>query len=632
MTPAAAPELEKTATIALVGAPNSGKTTLFNGITGLRQKVANYPGVTVEKKEGWLNSGGRLLRLLDLPGIYSLEAQTPEELVACSILSPGSSYERRPDALLVVLDGSALERSLALFASLTALGLPMACVLTMSDEIKARGGRLDEGALAEALGVPVAAVVGHRGIGLEGVLRMVDGWKRWPVAAALEQPPSAERRYGWAIGVLARSFGGRMSEDSLTRRIDRWVLHPLAGPALFLLVMGLFFQSIFSWAQPLMEALSSAVDAAGVMAAALLPAGIWRGAVVDGLIRGVGSVVVFLPQIMILFFLLFLLEDVGYMPRAAFLMDRIMGWAGLQGRCFVALLSSYACAVPGIMATRSIPSPQDRLATILVAPFMTCSARLPVYALLIGAFVPDRPVLGPMRSQGVALLSLYLIGSASAFAAAWLLRSKLLIGDATPFYIELPPYRFPSLKSVSLAMLDRAKLFLRRAGTMILAASLGVWFLLHFPRPPQMDSLSPDARMQHSLAGRIGKALEPVFAPLGFDWRINVTVLGSLVAREMAVSTLAQIYAVEVEQGDAPLRRVLREGRGPDGRALMTPATALALLAFFIYALQCTSTLAVIRRETNGWRWPAFAFAYMLACAWIAGSIAYRVGAAMGWS
>lgn len=637
MTPVVA-ETER-GVIALVGTPNSGKTTLFNALTGLRQKVANYPGVTVEKKEGWMETAAGALRVVDLPGLYGIDAHTPEELVAEDLLRGRGRFDQRPSAFFVVVDGSALERSLALLRSILDLGLPTAVVLTMADEIKARGGRLDLAALSRELGVPVAAVVGHRGIGIDQVRRLAAEWRSWPRPAGSGRELTPAERYAWSGAIVKRALGADLREDTFTRRIDRWVLHPFAGPLLFLGVMTLFFQSIFTWAKPLMDLLGGLIEGLGGLAARVLPPGLAQDLVVNGVIGGVGAVVAFLPQITILFFLLFLLEDIGYLARAAFLMDRVMGYAGLQGRCFVALLSSYACAVPGILATRGIPSPQDRLATMLVAPFMTCSARLPVYALLIGAFVPDRPVLGPLRGPGLALLALYLVGSFSALAAAWLFRRTMLAGDITPFYIELPPYRFPTFRSIFVAMLDRARLFVRRAGTVILWVSVLTWALLNVPRLPEgsFDAGAPaatraDAQMRHSLAGRLGLLVEPIFRPLGFDWRINVALMGSFVAREVAVSTLAQIYAVADDGEDAAgLKRVLQEGKDPStGRPLMPAASALAMLAFFVYALQCASTLAVMRRETNGWKWPAFAFGYMFACAWLAGALTHWAAKAAG--
>jgi ferrous iron transport protein B len=398
--------------------------------------------------------------------------------------------------------------------------------------------------------------------------------------------------------------------------------------------MSFFFQSIFSWAKPAMDGLTALCSSVGQWAGTWIPEGILRNLVVNGLFKGVGSVIAFLPQILILFFLLFLLEDIGYMARAAFLMDRLMGWAGLQGRSFIALISSYACAVPGIMATRTIPSEKDRLATMLSAPFMTCSARLPVYALLIGAFIPDKPIFGPLRLQGIVLLGLYLVGSVSALIAAWVLRSTMLRGELTPFYLELPPYRFPALKSVCLAMLDRGRIFLRRAGTIILGASLAICLLLSFPTATSDTGTSPaqaaSRQMEYSIAGRVGHLVEPIFRPIGFDWRVDVALLGSLVAREIVVSTLAQIYAVDTATGGS-LQQTLRSGTDPrTHEPLMTLPTALSLLAFFVYALQCLSTLAILRRETNGWKWPSFAFGYMFACAWIASFVVFHVARAFG--
>lgn len=611
--------------IALVGPPNSGKTTLFNALTGLRQKVANYPGVTVEKKEGRLKRHAGGPTIIDLPGLYSLNAHTPDEKVTREILLGESNHTPRPSAMVIVLDGSMVERSLALASSLLALGIPCAVVLTMFDEIKARGGSIDPKRLSEELGVPVIPIVGHRGIGLSELRHQIGRFDRWPTPPA-PRLNGARSRFEWAKAVLGRSLHTPLREDAFTAKIDRVVLHPVAGPVIFLAVMALFFQSIFTWAQPAMDLIGEACTAAGTRVGGFLPDGFLKGLVVNGVFEGVGSVISFLPQIMILFFLLFLLEDVGYMARAAFLMDRIMGWSGLQGRSFIALVSSYACAVPGIMAARTIPSPKDRLATILVAPFMTCSARLPVYALLIGAFIPATPVVGPINLQGLTLLGLYLLGSVSALIAARIFKSSLLQGDIIPFYMELPPYRFPSLKSVGLAMLDRAKIFLKRAGRIILGVSLLVYLSMSISAPSLTETPRPAATLEESVAGRIGKALEPVFAPLGFDWRINIGLLSSLVAREVVVSTLSQIYAVET---DAPLEQALVNGVDKkSGRPLMTVPAAISLMVFFVYALQCLSTIAVIRRETNSWRWPAFAFAYMFACAYAGAWLAYRAALA----
>ncbi|HAH05813.1 MAG TPA: ferrous iron transporter B [Elusimicrobia bacterium] len=612
--------------IAFVGTPNCGKTTLFNALTGLRQKVGNFPGVTVEKKAGRILGSESLLWALDLPGLYGLSSGTPEEEVSQDILSGGRRFGRRPEAVLVILDGSALERSLSLLASVASLGLPTAAALTMFDEIKARGGRLDCAALSRETGVPIAPVVGHRGVGVDDLNRLILDWKSWPVPA--KPAADAAARFAWAERVLSACRFEGLQEDSLSRRIDRWALHPVLGPLIFLLVMAFFFQAIFSWARPAMEALSALVTGAGQALSGFLPEGWMRGLLIDGVVNGAGAVVAFLPQIMILFFLLLLLEDIGYLARGAFVMDRLMGWAGLQGRCFVTLISCYACAVPGILSARGIASPQDRLATIVAAPFITCSARLPVYTMLIAILVPDAPVLGPLRTQGLALLALYLLGGLSALFTAWLLRSSLLRGSLSPFCVELPPYRFPTWGSVASAMWVRAKLFLKNAGTVILGVSILLWALMYFPRPAR--ELTRAQGVEQSWAGRLGKAMEPAFAPLGFDWRINVALLGSFAAREVLVSTLAQIYAVESEDHGPALLEVLRGGE--EGRPLLPPAAALSLLVFFVYALQCVSTLVVMRQETGSWRWPAFAFVFSFVWAWGAAWAAYRLALFWGWS
>ena len=614
-------------TVALVGTPNCGKTTLFNALTGLRQKTANYPGVTVEKKEGLLKRGDGT-SLIDLPGIYNLNARTQDEIVSRDVLLGRSSHTRRPAAVLLILDGSTLEHSLALAASLLPLNLPMVAAVTMFDEIKARGGSLDLNALSRELGLPIIPVIGHRGIGLDALRAQLGSWRSWPAPTGPQDIADPASRYSWAQEILGRCLRVPLREDALTRRIDKVVLHPVAGPLIFLAVMTVFFQSIFTWARPAMDLMTGLCRALGVLLGPLIPNEILRSLVVDGLLNGVGSVVAFLPQILILFFFLFLLEDIGYMARAAFLMDRLMGWVGLQGRSFIALISSYACAVPAIMATRVIPSPQDRLATILVAPFVTCSARLPVYALFIAAFIPDQRVLGPLRLPGLVLFALYLLGGLSALGAAWLLRSSLLKGHIAPFFMELPPYRFPTLRGILLAMLERARIFLKRAGTIILGVSLIVWALLAFPRSPAGSAADPAAQIRRSWAGRMGQAMEPVFRPLGFDWRINVGILSSLPARETMVATLGQIYAAQSGQEDVALSKRLREPGG--GQAPLGLPVALSVLAFFVYALQCFSTLAIMRRETNSWLPPLMAFCAMLACAYAASFITYRTALAFG--
>jgi ferrous iron transport protein B len=502
----------------------------------------------------------------------------------------------------------------------------------MTDELRARGGELDLPRLERALGIPVCGVVGHRGLGLDALRRLLAEPERWSRPPLLPPEPAAERA-AWAASVLAHVVRRRPGASRATDAIDRVVLHPVAGTLLFAVVMVTFFQLIFAWAQPLMNAIDAGVGEAARLARAALPAGLLADFAADGLIAGVGSVVIFLPQIVLLFALLYLLEDLGYMARAAFVIDRLMGRVGLEGRAFVSLLSAYACAVPGIMATRTIAAPRNRLATILVAPLMTCSARLPVYALLIGAFVPARDVIGPLGLQGLVLLGLYLTGGVAALCVAAVLKRTLLRGEGLPFYMELPSYRVPPLRLLASQVWGSASAFLRRAGTIILAVSVVLWALLSFPRAEVPPGLDPGAaaryRLERSFAGRVGQALEPAIAPLGFDWKIGVGLVASLAAREVIVSTLAQIYAASDEE--TGLRDAIRADVDPrTGRRVFTGATVASLLVFFVFALQCMSTLAVMRRETNSWRWPAFAFTYLLALAWCASFATWHAAAALG--
>jgi ferrous iron transport protein B len=616
--------------LGLVGSPNSGKTTLFNALTGLRAKVGNYPGVTVERREGELEIEGRRVQVIDLPGTYSLTPISPDEAVVGRVIA--GELGPAPDGLVLVADACTLERSLLMIGQVLRRGVPCCLVLTMTDELHARGGRLDLARLERALGIPVRGVVGHRGLGLAALRPLLAHPERWSRPHLLP-PESAQERAGWAASVLASALTQRPGPSRASEAIDRIVLHPLAGTLLFAAVMVVFFQLIFAWALPAMDAIDAAVGWAERTVHASLPPGLLADFLADALIAGVGSVIVFLPQIVLLFTLLYLLEDIGYMARAAFLIDRVMGRIGLEGRCFVSLLSSYACAVPGIMATRTIPSPRHRLLTILVAPLMTCSARLPVYALLIGAFVPAVAVLGPLRLQGLVLLALYLLGALSALAAAALLGRTLIRGGSMPFYMELPPYRWPTAKLIATQVWGSARAFLRRAGTVILTVSVLLWCLLSFPRTPApAGATDAEARryaLEHSLAGSAGHALEPVLAPLGFDWKIGVGLLASLAAREVIVATLAQIYAASDDA--TSLREALRHDADPEtGRPIYTPATVASLLVFFVFALQCMSTIAVMKRETNSWRWPAFAFGYLLALAYLASFATHRVVMALG--
>jgi ferrous iron transport protein B len=618
--------------LGLIGSPNSGKTTLFNALTGLRARVANYPGVTVERREGTVSLGARTAVVVDLPGIYSLDPLSPDEEVVDRVLA--GELAPRPDALVLVADACSLERSLLVVAQALRRGLPTCLVLTMTDELRARGGELDLPHLERALGIPVRGVVGHRGLGIAALRQLLaepEHWSRPPIPP----PETAAERAAWAESILAHVVRRRPGASRTTDAIDRIVLHPVAGSLLFAVVMVTFFQLIFAWAQPAMHAIEAGVGESARFLRGALPAGLLVDFLADGLVAGVGSVVIFLPQIVLLFALLYLLEDLGYMARAAFVIDRLMGRIGLEGRAIVSLLSAYACAVPGIMATRTIASPRSRLATILVAPLMTCSARLPVYALLIGAFVPAQSVAGPLGLQGLVLLALYLAGGVAALLVAAVLKRTLLRGEGLPFYMELPPYRVPPLRLLAGQVWGSASAFLRRAGTIILAVSVVLWALLTFPRSEAPPELGPEqaARfaLERSFAGRLGHAIEPAIAPLGFDWKIGVGLVASLAAREVIVSTLAQIYATSDDE--TGLRAALRADVDPrTGRRVFTPATVASLLVFFVFALQCMSTLAVMRRETNSWRWPAFAFAYLLALAWCASFATWHLASALGFA
>jgi ferrous iron transport protein B len=634
--------------VALLGAPNCGKTTLFNVLTGGRAKVANYAGVTVERREGPLRGSPTPVQILDLPGTYSLDSETPDEVVVERALHGRFPGEAAPDALAVVVDATCLRRGLGLVAQALGLDRPTLVVLTMIDEVAARGGHIDVDALSRILGVRVLGVVGNRGVGVRELAEALRTPESWPRPALLPEHASAEERYAWVDAVIERVERSRLAADRRTDRIDAVLLHPVWGTLVFATVMTLLFQSIFAWAVPAMDAIDAAIGAFGALLTDVLPAGLLTDLLVDGVVAGVGSVLVFLPQIVILFSILHLLEDVGYMARAAFLVDRVMGFVGLQGRCFVSLLSSYACAIPGILAARTIASPRDRLATILVAPFMTCSARLPVYTLLIAAFVPARDVLGPIGLQGLVLLGLYLLGAFTALASAALLNSTLLRGTPSTFYMELPPYRRPTLALLASQIGGSALAFLKRAGTLILAASLLVWALLAFPRAPEQASARSEAQpsvertaaldeaqqgraqIEQSFAGRIGHALEPAIAPLGYDWRIGIGLVSSLVAREVIVSTLGQIYAVSDAEDFAGLRTALVEDIDPrtGARSFGLPS-ALSLLVFFVFALQCSSTIVLMARETGSWKWPALAFGYMLGLAYGASFLTYRIASAL---
>jgi len=699
------PTAKKSFTIALVGNPNCGKTTLFNALTGLRQKVANYPGVTVEKKTGLWETGKADFEVIDLPGTYSLISRSPDEAMVTNLLS-GRSLETPPDAVICVVDVTNLSRHLYLVGQIIELGHPVVVALTMTDEALRIGLSVDTEKLSSHLGVPVVEVVATKGIGIKKLgealeKSLADAWKipsrKYELPPALENrlkqysPNSgftelqtlhcvagqhtpactdklekiahqvrsalgvneetvrrfvAEARYKWQRDITREVIQkeNRPTAD-WTRRLDKILLNPVAGPCILLAALTLVFQSIFKWAQVPM-------DAIGYITGNFLPSltnkilapGPLQSLINDGIFAGVGAVITFLPQILLLFFFLTLLEDSGYMARAAFLLDRLMSKVGLSGRSFIPLLSSFACAIPGIMATRTIPNRRDRLATILVAPLMTCSARLVVYTLLIAAFIPNLKVWGPLGLQGISLLGLYLLGIFAAAGVASLFKKTILRGPTPPLLLELPPYRWPRAKTLFLTLFERAKLFLVSAGTIIFAVAIILWGLSSYPRwskienrfnaerqallsrPPspqrgaaveKLEETRAAERLRHSFAGYFGRAFEPVLEPLGFDWKIGVGILGSFAAREVFVSTMGVVYGVGSSADGRSLTEQLKSDRDPKtGAVIWTPLVAVTLLVFYAFALQCISTIAIIRRETNGWRWPAFAFVYMTVLAY----------------
>ncbi len=598
--------------LALVGPPNSGKSTLFNRLTGLRQKVANFPGVTVEHRVGKAKvDHGRDVVLIDLPGVYSLNPRSEDEKVTHDILT-GRRRGIEPEAVLLILDCTNLGRHLLLAAPVLNLHLPTLVILNMADDLRARGGHVDIAALSAQLGAPVALISATTGEGMEKVFQFIAGTAAGhsSVTAPLLQLPVLQdipkcRR--WATDVGNNAAYQAPAPPLWTRRLDAVFLHPVAGPLIFLSVVVLVFQSIFSWAKPVMDALLTFIQWSGNWMTAHLPAGILRSLLVDGVWSGVGSVIVFLPQILLLFLFIGILEDSGYLARAALIADRTMRKFGLQGKSFIPLLSAYACAIPAIMAARTIENKRDRFATIMIAPLMTCSARLPVYTLIIAAFIVERPLLGPfLGTQAATMLGLYVLGFLAAIATARLLKSSILKSERTPFMLEMPPYRWPTPRGLALRLIDRAKVFLHRAGTVILAVALVLWVVAHLPLH---DGQAPP--IEQSYAGMIGKAIEPVIKPLGFDWKIGIGLLTSLAAREVIVGTLGTIYGIEGEAHSKGLH--LQQALHND----LTPGGAVALLVFFAFAMQCMSTLAVVRRETGGWKWPALQFAYMSLLAYL---------------
>jgi ferrous iron transport protein B len=613
---------------ALVGTPNSGKTALFNALTGGRQKVANYPGVTVERKAGsFVTPSGHRVDLIDLPGTYSLRGRSPDEEITRDVVLGRVASETPPDLLLCVADATNLRVALRLVVELKRVGRPILLVLNMIDIARRRGIEIDVRKLSAELGVPVVTSTAVRRGGTEELLRHIDAMA---VGATVESrectwqaPTTADLRAAQreADRIIKAAVGEPARPDTITGRVDAVLLHPVAGVVILLCLLFVMFQAVFAWAKPLMDLISSGFDGLGVLAHDALPDGLLQSFIQNGVISGVGSVIVFLPQILILFLFILLLEDLGYMARAAFLMDKVMGGAGLHGRAFIPLLSSFACAIPGIMATRVIDNRRDRLTTIMVAPLMTCSARIPVYTLIISAFIPDRQVWGLIGLQGLVMFGLYATGIVSALAVSFVANRFFWRDNATPpFMLELPDYKTPRLRSVGLGLYTRAMMFLKRAGTTIFSMMVLIWFLASFPRPPQ-GATGP--AIDYSLAAIIGRWIEPVLAPVGFNWQINVALIPGMAAREVAVAALGTVYAIEGG----------KEAAEQIGQALASKwslATALALLAWYIFAPQCASTLAVIKRETGGWRYMWITFAYMLALAYAAAFVTYQVAAALG--
>jgi len=697
--------------VALAGNPNSGKTSLFNGLTGLRTKVANYPGVTVERVEGRMQlSDGRAARLVDLPGCYSLFARSEDERIARNVLLGLQEGSPRPDIVIAVVDATNLERNLYFVTQLMETGLPLCVALTMVDVAERSHVPIEVADLEAALGVPVVPVVGRTGRNLEelraALSRATRAGRKWRMPRAGEEalaglcaavraarivPPEAEEGEALRLLTVARpadpflARGGpalrealnearaRLEREGIDReaveaecryalcndiarrarrvhgepgpsvseRIDRVVTHRILGPILYVALMALVFQAVYAWAVPFMDAIDAGKGWMQGSVRGLLGPGMFTDLAVDGVLEGVGSVLIFLPQICLLFLFLTLLEDAGYLARAAFIVDRVMRGVGLHGKAFIPLMSSFACAIPGIMATRTIEHRRDRLVTILVAPLMSCSARLPVYALMIGAFIPD-------GYQGVTLLSMYVLSVTAALTVAWLLRKTLFRGEPSTFILELPSYKLPSARQVARTVLGRALVFVRQAGTIILAISVVLWFLAYFPRSDEIAAQAAERRAQgepsadvarwesaaqihQSFAGTIGHALEPAIRPLGFDWKIGVGLVSSFAAREVLVSTLGIVYGVgDADETSPALRDRLRRDRTPAGEPVLSPLKAVSLMVFFVLACQCMSTLAVVRRETNSWRWPLFMFGYMTVLAYVGSLVVYQGGLALG--
>ena len=665
--------------IALAGAPNAGKTSIYNALTGLHAKTGNYPGVTVQRSLGTCKIGNTTLTIEDLPGAYSLDPISPDEEIVHDVLTGTSTTVSAPDALVIVVDATTLQRGMNFIAEALALELPTCLVVTMTDELSRRTGRLNVAALGQALGIPAVRVIGHRGIGmpdLRAQLAQVATWQRTP----LPPPTDPDEITSWADSVLAAADYQAPQNDQITSAVDKVLLRPIPGTIVFFTIMFLFFQAIFTWAAPFQDAVEGGFGYLGGLVHNWLDEShpLIAGLLGDGIIGGVGSVLTFIPQIIIMFLIIAVLEGVGYMSRAAFLMDKVMSVAGLEGRAFVALLSSLACAIPGIMATRTLPSAKDRVATMLAAPLMTCSARLPVYVIMISLTVDGDAKVGPFGTRGVVMFALYLLGAVSAMAAAWVVKRLTDRGGVLlPFYMEMPPYRLPRPRTVLIMVWDACKGFLKKAGTIITLTTVILWVLLNVPMrsdaqfeafcasdtqcaaisaavekpesstvkgddgevitdPEELDKLLEAQKtsytMDNSWAAKGGKVVQPVFEPLGFDWRINVATLSSLAARETFVATLGQIAAAEdPEEPTAHLATMTYQKdtlTNKAGDQLFNPATVIAILVFFVYALQCMATAGAMRRETGTWKWPIIAFTYMFVMAWVMAALSRALVAA----
>ena len=621
--------------VALLGNPNCGKTALFNLLTGSRQKVANYSGVTVERKEGRLALGsGKNIRILDLPGAYSLYPRSLDERVTCNVLLGRAEGEKRPDLVLCILSAMNLRRNLRLVLAAKRLGLPCVVVLNMLDIAKRQGLQIDTAALSQELGLPVITSVGIQSDGADGIKQFLSelDWRNLNALrtgtsdATLENVAShiahTESDNVQVQRILQNLGLDQIIPDQLSDRLDAVLLHPIVGPMILVVLLFCIFQAVFTWATMPMELIKTSIEYLGTQMSEVLPDTWLRSLLINGILAGLGGVVIFLPQILILFFFILLLEESGYLPRAAYLLDRVMGSVGLSGRSFIPLLSSFACAIPGIMATRSISNARDRLVTILIAPMMTCSARLPVYALLISAFIPEKKLWAGIDLQGLVLFLLYLAGILGAMAVAWVLKrftSEQFRMNA--LMMELPSYHLPRLGNLAISLWQRAEIFLRRVGGIILIMTIGLWVLSSFPQPPEGATGSP---IQYSFAGVIGQALAHVFSPIGFNWQISIALVPGMAAREVVVSSLATVYALSSSSADAAEALIPLISSG------WSLATALSLLAWFVFAPQCLSTIAAVKRETGGWKIPIIMLSYLFGLAYIASFITYRIATFFG--